>query len=85
LHDHPWSFWSVILWRGYVECTPGKRRRIWPGMILHRRPEWRHRVELLNEKNAVTLVIMGRYVREWGFWTSKGWQHWQKYFAEKGC
>lgn len=22
LHDHPWAFWSLILWRGYMEAEP---------------------------------------------------------------
>ncbi|MCA1596111.1 MAG: hypothetical protein LC772_06770 [Chloroflexi bacterium] len=22
MHDHPWAFCSLILWRGYVEETP---------------------------------------------------------------
>jgi hypothetical protein len=47
LHDHPWDFWSLILWRGYIEQTPSGRRRVWPGMLLRRRAEHVHRVELL--------------------------------------
>jgi hypothetical protein len=50
LHDHPWPFVSIILWRGYNEVTPitskrtgaiseygRKYSRKWPGMILFRR------------------------------------------------
>lgn len=100
LHDHPWGFVSVILWRGYVEVTPcatcgpfsnysgcryRQRRRVWPGMILFRRATHRHRVELIDGKKAVTLVFMGKRWREWGFFTSKGWQQWQAYFRERGC
>jgi hypothetical protein len=62
LHDHPWSFLSIILWRGYYEVTQNKKgarllyanapliqikKRKWPGMILYRPATWRHRVELL--------------------------------------
>lgn len=127
MHDHPWSFWSLILWRGYVEETPNRcrdvrngsvkemealmsskdgwqwggygigdsafvsrpygrqRKRVWPGMILRRPSEWVHRVELIDGKGAVTLVWRGRYTRQWGFWTKKGWQHWKDYFSERGC
>jgi hypothetical protein len=100
LHDHPWGFVSVILWRGYVEVTPcaacspcenstgcnyRQRKRVWPGMILFRRATHRHRVELIDGKKAVTLVFMGKRWREWGFFTSKGWQQWQAFFKERGC
>jgi hypothetical protein len=54
-------------------------------MILFRRGTHRHRVELIDGKKAVTLVFMGKRWREWGFFTSKGWQQWQAYFKERGC
>jgi hypothetical protein len=132
LHDHPWPFVSVILWRGYTEITPGtaragccgvvlsewfieplvgmkcihcgraypffthaefaetrgqvlKRKRKWPGMILFRPATHRHRVELVDGKRAISLVFMGRRIREWGFFTRQGWKLWTKYFAENGC
>lgn len=95
MHDHPWDFWSLILWRGYVEETPAYehratiqprfRLRVWPGTILRRPAEWVHRVELVNEKPAVTLVFRRNYRREWGFFTKKGWQRWREYFIERGC
>lgn len=110
LHDHPWHFWILILWRGYIEETPcpncvrsdGRRcwvkngcslcedrgrlrKRVWPGMILRRPAIWRHRVELVDGKTAVTLIWRGRYVREWGFWVKGTWQRWKEYFLERGC
>lgn len=100
LHDHPWPFVSIPLWRGYNEITEitaayrgsngqfynvrvGKRK--WPGMILFRKAEHTHRVELIDGKRAITLVIFGKRVREWGFFTSKGWQWFSDYFRERGC
>lgn len=85
LHDHPWAFTSLILWRGYVEETPEGKRRKWPGMLLVRKPEHRHRVILVGDKPAVTLVWRGPYVRQWGFWEASGWTHWQDYFRKMGC
>lgn len=79
LHDHPWSFITFILWRGYLEHTPKGVSRKWPGMICYRPATWRHRVELVNGKKAVTLVIRFRERRIWGFWEPKGfvaWNHW---------
>lgn len=84
LHDHPWPFVSVILWRGYIEETPKGRRHKWPGMILFRGAKHVHRVELVGV-NAVTLVFMGPRERPWGFFTAQGWQFWRDYFREKGC
>jgi hypothetical protein len=68
LHDHPWSFLTIVLWRGYREFTPKGVRRIWPGMVLYRPAEWRHRVELIKGRSALTLVLRFRSRREWGFW-----------------
>lgn len=85
LHDHPWDFWSLILWRGYIEQTKTGRQRKWPLMLLHRKAEHAHRVVLVNKKPAITLVLMFKRRREWGFFTPKGWQLWNKYFKENGC
>lgn len=76
LHDHPWSFITIILWRGYIEHTPKGARRKWPGMICFRPAEWRHRVELVDGKSAVTLVIRFRERRDWGFWEKTGFVKW---------
>lgn len=88
-HDHPWGFWSLILWRGYVEETPLGRRSVRPGRLLFRSATWRHRVILHSrggrELPAVTLVWAGPRVRNWGFFTKRGWQQWREYFAENGC
>lgn len=96
LHDHPWSFWSLVLWRGYIEeyhtgqgSYEGEpaiaRKRRWPLSLAYRDAHWTHRVELINDKPALTLIWRGPYVREWGFHTSGGWRHWRKYFEELGC
>jgi hypothetical protein len=86
LHDHPWNFTSFILWRGYVEETEGgKKRRVWPGMILRRLSTHKHRVELVNGKKAITLVVMGKYRKSWGFWVKDIYMAWRDYFQQKGC
>ncbi|HET8738055.1 MAG TPA: hypothetical protein VFM69_15800 [Pricia sp.] len=85
LHDHPWSFISLLLWRGYNEQTPEGKSRKYPGMILYRKANHLHRVELVNGKKAVSLVIMGKRKRAWGFTTSKGWVYWETYFKNMGC
>lgn len=85
LHDHPWPFVSILLWRGYVEQTALGRRRFYPGAILFRKANHAHRVELIDGKKAVTLVFMGKRIRTWGFFAAQGWTEWTKYFRTKGC
>lgn len=86
MHDHPWSYVSIILWRGYYEVTPNGRRRFYPGMILRRPATHVHRVELVDDNPAITLVMRGRYVREWGFHMPReGWIHFKEYFKRFGC
>ena len=98
MHDHPWNFWTFIVRRGYIEETPSERyedscsstgelkhKRIKPFSFLWRPATHRHRVILMDNKPAWTIVLMGKYVRQWGFWTTKGWQIWNKYFKENGC
>lgn len=85
LHNHPWCFWSLVLWRGYVEVTPTGRKRRWPGSLVFRQASHAHRVELLGGKCAVTLVLLGPSTHAWGFFTAQGWQPWEAYFEEQGC
>ena len=47
-HNHPWNFWSVILWPGYLEVTPAGSFRRWPLIPAYRPAEWQHRVQLLS-------------------------------------
>lgn len=90
LHDHPWNFLSFILWRGYNEYYIDERgaisrRRVWPGQIIYRPAEHAHRVVLIDNKPAYTLVIHGPYVRLWGFYVRGKWQFFRDYFFKMGC
>jgi hypothetical protein len=82
LHDHPWSFVTLLLSSGYVEHTPAgafRRRRF---SVLWRPATWRHAVEI--ERPTWTLVIRFRRRREWGFWTRRGFVHYLD-FPGAGC
>lgn len=68
-----------------TEGQPRPTRRVRPGALLFRKATHRHRVVLVDGKPAWSLVLRGPYVRDWGFFTSKGWQRWREYFAERGC
>lgn len=89
LHDHPWSFASLIIGGGYNEDTPDGRRTWYSQFSLLRRPaEWRHRVVLARDRRnrvrrAATLLVMGPKVRQWGFWTPHGWVPWFKYSSTR--
>lgn len=87
-HDHPWEFWSLILWGGYWEHTPadpdnpaGPTVRKWygPGRLLKRPAEWRHRVELPAGRQCWTLIWTGPKVRGWGFHCQSGFRPWREH------
>jgi hypothetical protein len=79
LHDHPWSFVSIILAGGYHERTADDRRRWYgPGRILRRAADWQHRVEIAPGRECWSLVITGPKVRTWGFWCPGGFLPWAK-------
>jgi len=89
-HDHPWNFWTVILWRGYVEETLSGQRRLWPGTVRWRSGIWRHRVLLVKdrqgrERESWSLVFAGPRVRDWGFWTDRGWVFWKTFIDSDRC
>lgn len=94
MHDHPWSFISIILWGGYVEESPDYsvmhksvgfpytlKRLYGPGSILWRPTPSVHRLVIFQP--ATTLVITFKKKRNWGFYTSKGWVLWST-FIRKG-
>jgi len=96
MHDHPWSYLTIILKGGYWEHLPkwNKDRtefedvRIWrgPGSIIHRSANEFHWLELDNEKPATTLFFMGRQERDWGFLLNSNsyprWIHFQEYLDD---
>lgn len=85
LHDHPWPSISVILRGCYVEELPvdarqpgGPTRRLTrrPGDVTVRRARSAHRVELpvRADPPVVSLFLVGRRRRAWGFWCDWGWR-----------
>lgn len=72
LHDHPWSFVSIILKGGYTEHTPLGVFERKAGQIIFRQAGSPHHLEL--SESAWTMIITGKVVREWGFLTANGWE-----------
>lgn len=93
LHDHPWSYATLILKGGYYEWIPKFDKH---GQKLCEVAVWRgpghfricgansfHRIELDPNVTAWTLFMPGPQQREWGFATRKGWVRYDKYIQEK--
>ena len=80
-HDHPWAYWSLILWGGYFELTPtflgDVKTWFGPLSFLRREANWTHRVMLPPGKRCWTLVWTGKKTQSWGFWCPSGWRHWR--------
>lgn len=76
-HDHPWRFWSFVLRGGYrEEVWPDAR--VWASQ-LHRHGRWSLHHFPLSAAHIITdvtprtttLVIVGRKLRTWGFWSAR--------------
>lgn len=94
LHDHPWSFLSLLLWGSYVEDVPVYRPNdsqclcsdcttsIEPRHVRWwnwKRAEDQHSIIWVSNQPIVTLVFCGPIRRTWGFWTPDGWVRHDRY------
>lgn len=73
LHDHRWSFFSIVLWGGYteLECKDptGEKK------VVEKKIRWwnfknrttAHRI-ISVKPNTITLVFTGRKKGSWGFY-----------------
>ena len=83
LHDHPWSYFTFILWGGYFEHT--KEGKTWYGPFSYR---WNdasqfHRLELKEGVTCWTLFIPFKKTRNWGFMQNNTWVSHETYLSEK--
>ena len=84
LHDHPWTFLSILLRGTYLEDTvDGPRLVRWWNW---KRAEGRHSIKWTSRTPIWTLVFTGPKRRVWGFWVDEGTRFvsWEKYDEEKG-
>ena len=79
LHDHPWDSQSVLLSGKLREHMPEGSRIITPGMVINRKAEDCHRLEVL--ERGFTLFTTGPRVRDWGFHCPQGWVHWEDFVS----
>lgn len=75
-HDHPWGFWSLVLWGWYVEEVFDAGADPELGGVLVRRgmlslayrpPYHVHRIVEVSPGGAATFLLLGPRVRRWGF------------------
>jgi hypothetical protein len=79
-HDHPWNFWSLVLWGSYEEDSGGVVKRVrW---VNRHRAEDTHRITRVFGP-VVTLVITGRRRRNWGFWKDNVFVPWRQYMQQR--
>lgn len=92
LHDHPFSFLSIVLRGWYVELRPVERdprfvKGAEPCYMTQRKPgdiAWRpcfqrHRISHVSQGGVWTLVITTPARQPWGFYTPKGKTYWRAY------
>lgn len=83
LHDHPWDFWSLILWGGYWEETKEGFKWYCPLTLLKRSAEYQHRVEIPKGKTCWTIIWCGPKIRNWGFWLPEGFVQQDQFFKNQ--
>jgi len=86
LHDHPWSYATLILKGGYYENTPNGRFWRGPGHFRYRSASDLHYLELDkdadgNEIPCWSLFFMGRKAGAWGFIKNGIWVHNKDYLV----
>ena len=84
LHNHPWSFLTIILYGGYWEYTDAGKFWRAPFSYRYAPANTYHRVELdKNVPHCWTLFLPGKKVQDWGFKTKDGWVQNEKYLKKK--
>lgn len=98
VHDHPWAFASWVLRGGYTETfVPAPRQWVSTTGHVSRSQTWRrwsfHRMGLQSahqivkvQPKTVTLVLVGRKKKDWGFWPEPGvFVRWQDYLSSENA
>lgn len=71
-HDHPWPFWTLVLWGRYLDVArDGTVDRMRPGKVRHRAATHAHQT-VAGPRGCLTLVHSRPDTREWGFWHTDG-------------
>lgn len=77
LHDHPWSFVSIILRGGYTEERLNLQDRLPRRRIIRRvnvmRRDDAHYIAELHRPKVWSLLLVGKRRRTWGYWEPSTW------------
>lgn len=85
-HDHPFDFWTIILFGGYLETIERSNRSRYdvarrPGGFRFVKAEVRHTTKLLSKEDGCwTITFRSPERRAWGYWVDNKFIPWQKYF-----
>lgn len=82
LHDHPWWFFTFIIYGEYDEHTPDGIFRRKPFQFRFYRSTDLHSVKLINNTPVWTFFVMGPQKREWGFVHNGKWIQWKEYVQQ---
>lgn len=78
-HDHPSSFVTIVLRGGYDDIKPdGTVDRLRAPAARFRSAEHAH-ITKVGPQGALTIVVMFRKRRAWGFWRDGLWFEWSRY------
>jgi len=80
-HDHPWWYWSLILYGGYFDVSEAGEEY---------RPPWSTRFYEATHRHSVripldgcwTFLITGPESRQWGFWVNGRFRKRNRYFYD---
>ena len=89
LHDHPWSFVSIILKGAYAEEYKAHAEarsilRAWGRWSVHRMTAKAFHGITAVDTPTWTLVLAGPRRQVWGFLTDDGWKPWDEVAEAKG-
>jgi hypothetical protein len=82
-HDHPWSFYTLVLKGGYTDVNPEGEERMTAGKLVFREAEHKHTV-MVDKGGCWSLLLTGPEKRRWGFWVKNRFRKRNKYFFEHG-
>lgn len=73
LHDHPWDYFSIVLWGSYIERVRGGNNVQSFMTTSHRKAEHTHKILSLKSEKVFTLFFAGKRRRDWGYWVRGTW------------
>jgi hypothetical protein len=82
-HNHPWNFWSIILWGAFIEDglhdkTSGIKS---VGTCHYMSMKDYHKNRVIS--TVTTLVLTGKRSQDWGYMTKDGYVGWEEYRENK--